>query len=42
LRNLFGTIKTKSEHESVRKLTGWVSLLKEKNYSVDLNELKNV
>lgn len=32
----------KSNNQSILKLKGWLMLLKEKNYEVDLNELKNV
>ncbi len=39
--HLFECFK-KSENKSVQKLVGWISLLKEKNYQVDINELKNV
>ena len=31
-----------SSNRSVLKLKGWIKLLKEKNYQVDINELKNV
>jgi hypothetical protein len=41
LRRLFEEIKSKQEHVPVRKLTKWITLLRDKNYNVDLNELKN-
>lgn len=31
----------KSNNQSVLKLKSWITLLKQKNYNVDLNELKN-
>jgi hypothetical protein len=42
LRKLFKKIGQLSENQSVRKLKGWVKLLRDKNYNVDINELKNV
>ena len=39
---LFSEINRKNENVIVRKLKGWVKLLKEKNYKVDINELVNV
>ncbi len=42
LKWLFKAISNKEENISVRKLRGWVKLLKEKNYQVEINELKNV
>lgn len=41
LKKLFYSIKGKSENQSVRKLSGWIKLLKENTYKVDINELKN-
>ncbi len=42
LQALFNEIRKKKDHVIVRKLIGWVKILKEKNYQVDINELKNV
>ena len=43
LNRLFKAIKNKSEEiASVQKLTKWVTLLKNKQYQVDINELRNV
>lgn len=42
LKNLFSTISKKDNNVAVRKLKGWLKLLKEKNYQVDINELRNV
>ncbi len=42
LQDLFNEINRKNENVIVRKLVGWVKILKEKNYQVDINELKNV
>lgn len=41
LRSLFKIINRKNNVEEVRKLKEWVKLLKEKNYNVDINDLKN-
>lgn len=41
LQTLFNEINKKNENRSVRKLKTWVKTLKEKNYQVDINELKN-
>lgn len=41
LKRLFKEID-KMNIEDVRKLKGWIALLKEKNYQVEINELKNV
>jgi len=41
LKKLFYSIKGKSENRSVRKLTGWIKLLKDNTYIVDFNELRN-
>lgn len=41
LQSLFIEINKRNENLSVRKLKGWVKLLKEKNYQADINELKN-
>lgn len=38
---LFSRFK-KSENKSVSKLIGWIKLLKEKNYQVEIKELQNV
>jgi hypothetical protein len=38
---LFKEINKKTENVSVRKLKSWVTLLKERNYQVDVNALKN-
>lgn len=42
LKDLFKEISLKDAIIDVRKLKGWVKLLKEKNYQADINELKNV
>jgi len=42
LKKLFSKICEKNNNVSVRKLKGWIKLLKEKNYQVDINELINV
>ena len=42
LQALFNEIRRKDENVIVKKLIGWVKILKEKNYQVDINELKNV
>lgn len=42
LKNLFKEISQREDLIEVRKLKGWIKLLKEKNYQVDINELKNV
>ena len=42
LQTLFNEIRRKNKNVIVRKLIGWVKILKEKNYQVDINELKNV
>ncbi|HEX9514155.1 MAG TPA: hypothetical protein VF939_26870 [Puia sp.] len=41
LITLFKAINKKSENISVRKLKSWITLLKEKNYRVDIKELTN-
>jgi hypothetical protein len=41
LKRLF-TVISKLSTEEVRKLKGWVKILKEKNYQVEINDLKNV
>ncbi len=41
LQTLFNEINRKSKNLIVKKLKGWVKILKEKNYQVDINELKN-
>ena len=42
LKNLFSEISQMDDLVEVRKLKGWITQLKEKNYQVDINELKNV
>ena len=42
LQTLFDEINRKNENVIVRKLKGWIKMLLEKNYQVDINELKNV
>lgn len=42
LQLLLNQVNSRNENISVRKLKGWVKLLKEKTYQVDINELKNV
>lgn len=42
LINVFKRIAGKDDNDSVRKLKGWISILKEKNYQADINELANV
>ncbi|MFZ6025062.1 MAG: hypothetical protein ACOYVG_11495 [Bacteroidota bacterium] len=39
--DLFSQFK-KSQNKSVAKLIGWIKLLKEKNYQVEIKELQNV
>ena len=41
LKSLFAEINKKESNTSVRKLKNWIKLLKEKNYQIDINELKN-
>ena len=41
LQTLFNEINTKDQNVNVRKLKGWIKILKEKNYQADINELKN-
>lgn len=41
LQTLFSDISRKIENISVRKLKSWISILKEKNYQADINELIN-
>jgi hypothetical protein len=41
LRNCFKAINRKTENISIRKLKSWVTLLKDKNYKVDINDLIN-
>jgi hypothetical protein len=41
LNDLFRIISTKRENVRVRKLKNWITLLKERNYHVDINALKN-
>jgi hypothetical protein len=42
LIGLFRELSSKDNCRDIRKLKGWIRLLKEKNYQVDINELKNV
>lgn len=42
LKSLFKELCQRKENISIRKLKGWLTILKEKNYQVDINELKNV
>lgn len=42
LKALFKKMSEKEDLVEVRKLRGWISLLKEKNFKVDINELKHV
>lgn len=42
LKTLFTKMSERNENASIRKLKGWIKLLKEKNYNVDINELINV
>ena len=42
LLTLFREIAKLNENVIVRKLRGWIQILKEKNYNVDINELINV
>ncbi len=39
---LFSEINKRDNNINVRKLKTWIKILKEKNYQVDINELKNV
>ena len=41
LQRMFTEINKRTENKSVKKLKNWVTLLKEKNYKVDINELIN-
>ncbi len=41
LKSLFKEISSRSDCVDVRKFKHWLRLLKEKNYTVDLNALKN-
>lgn len=41
LKDLFAKMNERNENISIRKLKTWIKLLKEKNYSVDINELIN-
>lgn len=42
LKDLFLQLTKRNDLLEIRKLGGWLKLLKEKNYEVDINELKNV
>lgn len=41
LKSLFKKISKREDIEEVRKLKGWLKILLEKNYRVDINDLKN-
>jgi hypothetical protein len=41
IKNLFEEINRKDQNLSVRKLKYWITLLKEKNYHVDIKALQN-
>ncbi len=41
LKLLYLTMGEKENNPAIRKLKGWLTVLKEKNYDVELNELKN-
>jgi hypothetical protein len=41
VKDLFGTICKKNENISIRKLKYWITLLKDENYHIDINALKN-
>jgi len=41
LKSLFAEINNKVNNTSVKKLKNWLTILKEKNYQIDINELKN-
>ena len=41
LKKLFSEVIKRNESLSVKKLRNWITLLKEKNYKVDINELIN-
>lgn len=41
LQTLFAEINSKNKNVTVRKLKGWVKILKEKNYQADIKELIN-
>jgi hypothetical protein len=41
LKHLFKVISNKYNSKEVCKLRGWISILKEKTYKVELNELRN-
>jgi hypothetical protein len=42
LMSVFGSIANKDKNDTVRKLKGWIKILKEKNYQADIKELINV
>ena len=42
LIELFNELSLRNNYPAIRKLKGWIILLKEKNYQIDINELKNV
>ena len=41
LAALFNEINRKNENVTVRKMKGWIKILKEKNYQADIKELRN-
>jgi hypothetical protein len=42
LVSVFGSIANSDNNDAVRKLKGWIKILKEKNYQADIKELINV
>ncbi len=42
LKALFSEMNKKKDNRSIKKLKGWIQLLKEKNYQADVNDLINV
>ena len=42
LKALYKEIGLKEGNSNIKKLKGWINLLKNRNYQVDINELKNV
>ena len=42
LKVVFLMMSEKNENKSIKKLKGWIKILKEKNYKADINELINV
>jgi hypothetical protein len=41
LKNLFKAISNRNNSKEVNKLKGWIKMLKEKTYKVELKELRN-